>query len=265
MGNECKRILICENSNKEDGNEIQRETKTTEVKPVETNTIESNANRANRPNENTITSENKEKNGTKNAPEEFVGMNYQLAENIVSLDGNLLPEDDFSKYIFTQINKLRQDPQSFIQNITDNEHKVKTGKNGRLIFKSNVKVALTKGVEAFEEAKEILQETAPMEPLIYNPRMNIPLPKNEEDIQDKQYLKNQSKEMIQAGVPIKAYWRDIVKDAQTSFLLMVVDDGGVKAGMKRKYLLDPKMRYIGINSTVLGNSFVCYMTFSDRD
>lgn len=264
MGNECKRILICENSNKEDVSEIQRETKTTEVvKPVETNTIESNTNKAIKANENFTDSEKKEKNGAIN--EEFVGMNYQLQENIVAPDGNLLPEDDFSKYIFTQINKLRQDPQSFIQNITDNEHKVITGKHGRLIFKSNVKVALTKGIEAFEEAKEILQETAPMEPLIYNPRMNIPLPKNEEDIQDKQYLKNQSKDMIQAGVPIKAYWRDIVKDPQTSFLLMVVDDGGVKAGMKRKYLLDPKMRYIGINSTVLGNSFVCYMTFSDRD
>ena len=102
-----------------------------------------------------------------------------------------------------------------------------------------------------------------MDKLIYNPNMNIPLPTTEEEIKDKNYLKNNVKELIKNKVKIRTYWRDIIKDPETSFILMVVDDSGTKAGNKRKDLLNPDMKYIGISSTMIGKNFVCYLCFSD--
>ena len=43
---------------------------------------------------------------------------------------------------------------------------------------------------------------------------------------------------------------------------MIVDDIGIKGGMRRKDLLDPKMKYIGISSTVINDCFICYIALS---
>ena len=51
-------------------------------------------------------------------------------------------------------------------------------------------MALNKGIKAFEEAKLILSNTKPMEKLIYNPDMNLKLPKKEINIKNHEYLKN---------------------------------------------------------------------------
>ena len=45
--------------------------------------------------------------------------------------------------------------------------KKKRKKNGRLIYKSKVKVALKKGEESFDEAINQLKQTNPMEKLIF--------------------------------------------------------------------------------------------------
>jgi hypothetical protein len=176
---------------------------------------------------------------------------------------NKKPEDEFSLYIFEHLNLLRENPQSFIDIIEESKKKITYDKNKRLVFKSVVKVALSKGEPAFDDAILVLQETKPMNKLIYNPNMNIPLPTTEEEIKDKNYLKNNVKELIKNKVKIRTYWRDIIKDPETSFILMVVDDSGTKAGNKRKDLLNPDMKYIGISSTMIGKNFVCYLCFSD--
>lgn len=173
-----------------------------------------------------------------------------------------LPTDEFSKYIFEHINKLRADPQSFINNIEEAKAYIVRNKNNKLIFKKNVKVSLSQGLLAFEEAISILQFCKPMNKLYFEPYLNVPLPTTEEDIIDKKYFKNEIKKMIQRGIPIQAYWRDIIKNPETSFLMMIVDDTGLKAGLKRKDILDPNMKYIGICSTTIGKHFVCFMTFS---
>ena len=43
---------------------------------------------------------------------------------------------------------------------------------------------------------------------------------------------------------------------------MIVDDNGIKSGMRRKDLLDPNMKYIGISSVEIKKKFVCYITLS---
>ena len=174
-----------------------------------------------------------------------------------------LPKDEFSKYIFEHINKLRGDPQSFIQNIEEAKSFIVRNKNNKLIYKKNIKVSLSQGLLAFEEAISILKFCKPMNKLIFEPNLVVKLPETEENIIDRNYFKNEVKSMILKGIPIQAYWRDIIKEPETSFLMMIVDDTGLKAGLKRKDILDPNMKYIGICSITIGKRFVCFMTFSN--
>ena len=174
-----------------------------------------------------------------------------------------LPQDEFSKYIYEHINKIRADPQSFIPNIEEAKRYITRNKNNKLIYKKNIKVALSQGVLAFEEAISILKICKPMDKLIFLPNLVVKLPENEEDILDKNYFKNEIKKMKQNGIPIHSYWRDIIKEKVTSFLMMIIDDTGLKFGLKRKDILDPNMKYIGICSTNIGKYFVCFMTFSN--
>ena len=177
---------------------------------------------------------------------------------------NDLPKDEFSKYIFEQINKLRKDPKSLIPIIEESKKNITIDKNDRLIYKSKVKVALSKGVPNFDEAISFLENTESMDELIFNSKMCIPVPTNEKDIKDKNYFKDKVDEIINNNIIINTYWRDIIKDPETCFILMIVDDTGSKSGMKRKDLLDPKKKYIGISSVMIGKSFVCYMTLSEK-
>jgi hypothetical protein len=65
-------------------------------------------------------------------------------------------------------------------------------------------------------------------------------------------------------VKVRAFWRDIIKDAEINFLLMIVDDNPIRRGAKRKDVLNPEMKYIGINSGIVGEYFVCYTVLSDE-
>ena len=188
----------------------------------------------------------------------------QNNENNNIFDSNLVPDDEFSMFIFENINNIRTDPKSYISKIKESENNITKDKKDRLIYKSNVKVALTKGLESFEEAINILNETEPMNKLIFDPNLIIPLPNTEEEIKDKNYLKEKVNKLIEKR-SVKSYWRDIVKDKETSFLLSIVDDTGAKSGMKRKNILNPKIKYIGINSIAIGKTFACYILLSDKD
>ena len=132
-----------------------------------------------------------------------------------------------------------------------------------MIFKHKVKVALSEGEPVFNEAISILERTTQMNELIFNPNICVPIPDNENDIKSKNYL-NEKIEEIKQNYPISSYWRDIITDPETSFILMIVDDNGNKKRLKRKEILNPEMKYIGIDSVTIGKSFVCYLTLSDK-
>ena len=189
--------------------------------------------------------------------------NNYLSNNILKsrkfIDPNGKPLDEFSKYIFNQINSIREDPQSFINIIRNAKKNIKMDKSGIKIYKSNVKVALNKGEEAFDEAIEFLRKTNPMKKLIYNPDYVIDLPNNEHDIASKEYLADRVKVKIDSGNDIRSFWKDIVKDEETCFILTVVDDSIKNAGNKRKDILNKDNKYIGISSIKIGRSFACYI------
>ena len=189
---------------------------------------------------------------------------YQPEEEDDSLEENIIdksvPSDEFIKYIFTQINLLRENPSSFINLIQGSESNIQRDKKNRLIYKTKLKVALDKGIKAFEEAKLILSNTKPMPKLNFDYDMKLKLPKNEINIKSNNYLKNQALIKGDKGISIKAYWKEIIYDPETCFVLMIVDDNGKKAGFKRRNLLNPEYKYIGISSKNINNNFICYIT-----
>ena len=169
------------------------------------------------------------------------------------------PLDNYSKYLLDQINTIRADPQSFIGVIEDSKAHICKDKKGRLIFNGKVKIALTEGEAAFNECIEYLKNIEPMEPLEFDPYLTIQPPQNEQEIKDKNDIHKKVDNMINSGVYICSYWKDFIKDPEISFLLMIVDDNGVKSGRKRNDILNPNMKYIGISSAEIKRNFVSYI------
>ena len=177
-------------------------------------------------------------------------------------DFNILPTDKHSKTLFDLINQIRTDPQSFIS-IIENEKKniIKDG-YGRLIYNGKLKVALNQGEPAFDNAINYLKEINPMDKLEFNQLITVECPENENDILDVNYITNKVDNLINNGIYINSYWRDIINDPEISFLLMIVDDIRYKSGKRRKDILNPNMKYIGISSKEINGKFVCFITLS---
>ena len=173
-----------------------------------------------------------------------------------------MPFDNYSRYFLSQVNKIRTEPQSFIGVIEDSKANITKDRQGRIIYNGKIKVALNIGEEAFDEAIEYLKELNPMQPLTYNQMITANTPVSENEILDKNDLTYKIESMINSGINIKSYWRDVIKDPEISFLLMIIDDNGIKSGMRRKDILSPYMKYIGISSAEINNNFVCYVTLA---
>ena len=179
--------------------------------------------------------------------------------NLSSRSHNGKPEDTFSLYLFEQINALRENPQSFIDVIQKAKSHIAIDKSGIKVYKTSVKVALNNGESAFDKVIEILKKTEPMKKLKFNPDFLIELPTNELDVKSKEYLTDQVKLKLDAGIDVKSFWKDIVKDAESCFILTIVDDSGKNAGHKRNDILNRDNKYIGISTVRIGRSFACYI------
>ena len=103
-----------------------------------------------------------------------------------------------------------------------------------------------------------------MNELIYSPKMCIKLPFSEEEINNRNYLHDMVHILKKNKISITSFWREVIKDPEECFLLMIVDDCGTSCGFKRKDLLNPNMKYIGINSAKIGKYFSCYITLSEK-
>lgn len=165
------------------------------------------------------------------------------------------------------INKIRENPVAYADVIEDSikyiievPDKEDETKN-RLVFKKKVKVALNRGENAFHEAAEILRKMEPMAPLEFNGNICIPLPQDEEELRDPNYLKEQVK-AVKENYNIDLFFKDLVKLPEVSALLMVVDDSVKNSGRKRQAILNKDFKYIGINSHFVGKTFLAYFAFS---
>ena len=190
-------------------------------------------------------------------------INYSLKYK--NLDISMQPSDNFSKALFSQINKIRSNPQSYINFIENSKKNIMTDKKGRLIYNGTIKIALTRGEQAFDEAIDFLKKSKSMEQLVFNPYLTVEMPKTANEIKYKNDLRYKVEKMINKGIIIKSFWRDVIRDPEISFLMMMVDDTGEKSGLRRRDLLDPNMKYIGINSIEINGSFACYITLCARE
>ena len=171
------------------------------------------------------------------------------------------PLDNYDCYIYSQINKLRTDPKSFIGIISEAKDNIKKDRLGRIIYNSKIKVALNSGETAFNETIDYLKTIKPMKPLEYNQMITVIPPRNESEILDKNDLNKKVEEIMDNNIiNIKSFWRDVIKDPEISFILMIVDDYGNNKGMRRKDILNPEMKYIGISNNEIKGKFVCYIT-----
>ena len=173
------------------------------------------------------------------------------------------PSDNFSQYLFEQINKLRRNPQSFVDILKKAKNNIKIDKSGKFYYSGKINVSLYKGKEAFDEAILSLEKMKPMKPLLFKKELSIKIPNNKNEFKTDYYLRKKIDELIKNGVNVKTFWKDIIKDPEIYFLLMIVDDNPIKIGAKRKDILNPDLKFIGINSEMLGQNFVCYIVFSE--
>lgn len=178
---------------------------------------------------------------------------------------------NYPEKIIEIINIIRQDPVAYadivlnsMKNIVEDNNKNDPTKN-KIIYKKKVKVALTRGKQAFLEAAEHLRNTEPLPPLEFVPEICIPLPENEDELKDSNFLKKKVLELRKEGINIDIFYKDLVKIPEVSALLMIVDDSEKNAGKKRMTLLDKDIKYIGVNSKFIGKTFIAYLSFVKSD
>ena len=171
--------------------------------------------------------------------------------------------NEYTKRTLELINAIRDRPESYIDVINENTENIEaSGKNSeKIIFKKKVKVILHKGYEAFSDAMDYLKNVKSMEPLILNEDINIDLPENIDEFKNPNFIKEKANELIKNGKKIDFYFRDLIKYPDVSVLMMIVDDNEKSNGNKRKILLNPKVKYIGINYKFVGKYFIAHFSF----
>ena len=184
-------------------------------------------------------------------------------------------EDKNKKYanypekMLEMINKIREDPVSYadiiedsIQNIIE-ENNDEDENKAKIIYKKKVKVALTRGEPAFQEAAEKLRNMSSLPPLEFKHDICVPLPETEEEMREPSFLKEHVK-ILRQNTRIDVFYKDLVKIPEVSALLMIVDDSPKNPGKKRQAVLSKDFKYIGINSKFIGKTFIAYFTFSSQ-
>ena len=208
------------NENSEQGEEIEEE--------ISTN-INNNVNKVNK-------ISNKAK---YNKESSFFNKNaFNIKSNLIKNESTEEePEDSFSQYMFSHINKIRTNPKNYIPKIKSAMNKICIDKKRRIIYKGRLKVALCKGKEAFEEAISDLNNMEPMEPLVFKKELCVEISEKEKEFISGDYLRNKIKEKIKNGIPVNAFWRDIINESEINLLLMIVDDNAIRRGYKRRDIL----------------------------
>ena len=171
--------------------------------------------------------------------------------------------------IIELINRIRQNPKDYADIVEYSikyiikEYNELEPNNPKIFYKNIVKVALTRGEPAFREAAQELRNMTSMPPLEFKGDICIPLPNNEKEFKDSNYLRERVKEILSKNIHINIFFKEMVKIPETSALLMIVDDNSMKNyGKKRKAILNKKYKYIGVTYRFIGKTFISYFSFS---
>ena len=199
---------------------------------------------------------------------EIVSVNRIDTDILLQQEEHMKKYSDYPERMVKLINKIRQSPKEYAAIIEDSiiniieEEYGDTQDEPRLIYKDNIRVALTRGEPAFREAANALRKTVSLPPLIFNEEICIPLPDNIEDFKDSNYLRKKVRELLSQNKKINLFYKEMVKIPEISALLMIVDDNGKNSGKKRNAILNKDYKYIGISYRFIGKTFISYFTFS---
>ena len=167
---------------------------------------------------------------------------------------------NYPKDVLELINKIRSDPQSFVNDIETAMTNI-TKYNNRLIYNGSIKVKLNKGENMFKDAIDYLNKTKSMAPLTLNKEIEIEMPTDEKYKKEKELFKQKIMTKKKEN-NIERYYREAIKDPYTGVLMMIVDDTSRNQGEKRVTILDPLLNKISINCKMYGKKFLAYLTFS---
>ena len=170
--------------------------------------------------------------------------------------------NDFCQYLFDKINEIRTNPKNFINVINESKKNIIKSEDKFYYKQNNVKIVLKYGQKSFDDAIEYLQNLESMNKLQFDNDLLIPLPKNQEDLKDKNYLKNNVYNKIRTGIRIKCFWRSDINIKEVCLLMMILDENNEKKE-KRNSIFNKNMKKIGINSVEIENLFCCYILLSD--
>ena len=186
----------------------------------------------------------------------------------------IIIKNQYSQRVFELINLIRLNPQGYSKTVLDNikyisfESIEETNKNNEMkeikefpVFKKKVKVKLYRGEECFLEAADFLTNTPPMDELKFNEDIIIPLPDNEKDLKNPEFIKKKVEE-IKSHSNINAYYKEYIKNPEIAVLLMIIDDTEKSDRKKRKSILNKEFKNIGIDSKFIGNNFIAHFSFS---
>ena len=203
-----------------------------------------------------------QKNDLENLPMDNINGSKRSSLNTYPIEKEISTINDYPQKIISIINEIRSNPSLYSQKVEESIKNIKILKNNKIIYNNDVKVALNRGEEAFREAINVLKTTESMPPLRYNPQLCIPLPQNETELNDQNFLKEQVEKIRQRNTNIEIYYKDLIKIPEISVLLMIVDDNSKKTSKKRDTLLNKDFKYIGVNSKFIGKHFVAHFSFS---
>ena len=276
MGCKCGRDLLFSENEIIKAESIRSHYNKKNGKSPYNNSNKNNNNNSNPLNNNTVnlmqynninTIKNPEINYTKKNDEEsmaFINMNGSQRSSLTFNPQSDITSDknDYPQKVIFLINKIRSNPLMYANFVEESIKNIKITKNNKIIYSNGVKVALHRGEEAFRDAINQLKQTEPMMPLRYNPQLCIPLPENEEELNEKNYLKENVDKMRGRNTNIEIYFKDLIKIPEVSVLLMIVDDNSKNVAKKRDTLLNKDFKFIGCNCKFIGKNFVAHFSFS---
>ena len=261
-GCQCSRAKIDESShidvNTNNNNNPSSSNPTTNNNTTSNNIISNNQNLKQENPKSEMDSKNSKFN---NSQEITIEKNSDLLNQKIKKKINTYDITNYPNDVIIYINKIRANPQKFIEDIAKSIKFITKEKN-KIIYKGDLKVALNKGEESFINAINILKDTQPMESLIYKEDIKIEVPNDENLIKDNIYFQNKIIELKKVK-NLDYYFKDAIKDPYISVLLNIIDDVCEKnKGKKRNIILNRDIKYIAIDCKIVNKKFCAYYTFS---
>jgi len=177
----------------------------------------------------------------------------------------------FCEKFLEELNLCRSNPGNYSEKVRNHmnfiSHDIRSDKTDKFVYckEGCPTIPLKRGIEAFEECIEILENCPSRDELEFAPDLNLLIPDDKNYWTNSEYLVNliSLKKSDLKNSQINAFHFDIgSSDAESSLILQLVDDNSFN-GIRRLNLLNAKYKYIGISHKVTSSVSCSYFFFSD--